>query len=150
MNAAINDAHNLGWKVAHVLKGLAKPFLIDTVGVPSSSPNYYNLRFPSTKQREESMPRISLLSTKDMHRSSPERLSQDQRKKGSLTRSSLREFPIYQSGQKAHFIIAVPIKVMGALQVVSASSTPTECSLIEDIKAFVPVLKLANGYPSRG
>jgi len=33
MNAAINDAHNLGWKLAHVLKGWAKPFLVNTVGV---------------------------------------------------------------------------------------------------------------------
>jgi len=45
MNAAINDAHNLGWKLSHVLKGWAKPFLINTVGVPPYSPNYYNLQF---------------------------------------------------------------------------------------------------------
>ena len=56
------------------------------------------------KQREESMLRISLLSTKDMHRSSLEKLSQDQRKKGSPTRSSSREFGIMNGAKVSYFI----------------------------------------------
>ena len=96
------------------------------------------------------MLRISLLSTKDMHHSSLEKPNQDQRKKGSLTRSSSREFGIYEWGQSLISLHnPVRIKVMGDLQVASVSSTPTDCSPIEPIRAFVPVLKLAKGYPSR-
>lgn len=31
MNAALSDAHNLSWKLVHVLKGWAEPNLLHTV-----------------------------------------------------------------------------------------------------------------------
>ncbi|CAE6447934.1 unnamed protein product [Rhizoctonia solani] len=45
MNAAISDAHNLSWKLVHVLKGWAMPDLLDTVGL-----NVYMLRFAFNKE----------------------------------------------------------------------------------------------------
>jgi hypothetical protein len=149
MNAAINDAHNLGWKLAHVLKGWAKPLLINTVGVPTSSPNYYKLTVYPVRSGEKEVcpgshcvrPKICITLLR--------KGSVKTRGRRSYSRGVLCVSLVFINEVKYLTCDAVRIKVTGALQVVSASSTPTECSPIENTRAFVPVLKLGNGYPSK-
>jgi 2,4-dichlorophenol 6-monooxygenase len=64
MNASMNDGHNLGWKLAYVLRGWADMSLLKTVSIPyDPSAKTMNSSPGSTIRSAAALPRNWLRST---------------------------------------------------------------------------------------